>query len=212
MAYATRQTSPRTLDDGEQALLLKVTGAHARGYRDHVLFSAALGTALRQAELLGLNMGDVYTAAGRPRRRFPLSVFKRSNKDVDMQEAILPDNLIHKLQRYREWKRLRGESLEPAAPLFLSRQAQIPWSGGARRRLSARMYREAFKRWQKRAGFTRFFNVHALRHTALSNLYRDTKDLRLVQRVARHKSVTTTQIYTHPTDEDVLRAVRGMRC
>lgn len=203
MSYALRQVPPRTLDDQEQTQILKCTGEHARGYRDHVLFSMALGTALRQAELLALNLSDVYLASGRARRRFPLSVFKRSNKDVEMQEAILPDNLQYKLERYREWKRIRGEDLADAAPLFVSRHNL---------RLSARMMRVAFVRWQEKAGFQRRFSVHALRHTALSNLYRDTKDLRLVQRVARHKSVTSTQIYTHPSDEDVVRAVRGLKC
>ena len=203
MSYAARQTPPRTLDDHEQQLLLRVTGEHARGYRDHVLFSAALGTALRQAELLALNLGDVYLPSGGARRRFPLTVFKRSNCDVEMQEAIVPDSLQHKLERFRHWKRTHDESLADSAPLFISRHNL---------RLSARMMRAAFVRWQEKAGFQRRFSVHALRHTALSNLYRDTKDLRLVQRVARHKSVTSTQIYTHPSDEDVVRAVRGLKC
>ena len=51
-AYAGIHRPPRTMTDAEQALLLKATGEHARGFRDHVLFSMALGTGLRESELL----------------------------------------------------------------------------------------------------------------------------------------------------------------
>jgi hypothetical protein len=43
-------------------------------------------------------------------------------------------------------------------------------------------------------------------------LYRETKEFRLTQRFARHKSILTTAVYPHPTDEDLLRAVEGMVC
>ena len=63
-----------------------------------------------------------------------------------------------------------------------------------------------------RNGRARRFNFHALRHSALTNLYRRTRDIRVVQRVARHKSVDTTTISAAPTDEDILRAVRELPC
>jgi hypothetical protein len=43
-------------------------------------------------------------------------------------------------------------------------------------------------------------------------VYRKTKDIRLTQRIARHKSILTTEIYSHPTDEDLVRAVTGLPC
>ena len=46
-----------------------------------------------------------------------------------------------------------------------------------------------------------------LRHAACSSIYALSKDLRLTQRFARHRSVLTTMIYTHPSDEDLVRAV-----
>ena len=53
---------------------------------------------------------------------------------------------------------------------------------------------------------------HTLRHHACSAVYRQSKDLRLTQKFARHKSVVTTSIYTHPTDDELLRAVQGLVC
>ena len=115
----------------------------------------------------------------------------------------MPDSARYKLEKYLRWKKARGESLAQDAPLFISRLS---------RRLSTRQLRHAFHVWQERADFDRRFNFHSLRHSALSNLYRETRDIRLVQRQARHKSIMTTTIYAIPSDEDVLRAVRDLPC
>ena len=63
---------PRTLTDLEQKLILKTTGEHRDGFRDHVIISLALGTGLREHELLALDCGDVYAEDGRARRRVTL--------------------------------------------------------------------------------------------------------------------------------------------
>jgi integrase len=60
---------PRTLTELEQKLILKTTGEHRDGFRDHVLISLALGTGLREHELLALDMGDVFDDDGRVRSR-----------------------------------------------------------------------------------------------------------------------------------------------
>jgi site-specific recombinase XerC len=194
---------PRTLTELEQKLLLKVTGEHRDGFRDHVLISLALGTGLREHELLALDLGDVFDGDGRAKRRVALRVFKRSADEPAVQEVVLPDLVRAKLEKLRAWKKREGESLAPDAPLFVSRLG---------RRLSARQLRENFATWQRRAGFERRLSFHALRHTACSTIYRRTKDIRLTQRFARHKSILTTSIYAHPSDEDMVRAVRELPC
>ena len=104
-AYADRiARAPRTLSEHEQRALLAVTGQHKDGFRDHVIYSLALGTGLREHELLALNMGEVFTD-GRARRRVQLRVFKRSNDDLASQEIILPDNVRAKLDKLYAWKR-----------------------------------------------------------------------------------------------------------
>ncbi len=203
-AYAdSARRAPRTLTEIEQRLLLKATGQHRDGFRDHVIFSVALGTALREHEIVGLDVGDVFDAAGKARRRVQLRVFKRSNDDPEAQEVLLPDGLRAKLDKFYRWKKRGGQSVAADAPLFMSRR---------KRRLSLRQVRNAFRVWQERAGFDRHFCFHALRHTACTNLYRRTRDIRLTQRFARHKSILTTSIYAHPSDDDLLRSVRDLPC
>ena len=198
--------APRTLTETEQRLLLKTTGQHRGGFRDHVIYSMALGTALREHEILALNVGDVFDIVdgkSKSRRRVQLLVFKSSNDDPDAQEIILPDALRAKLDKFHGWKKRAGQSVAPEAPLFMSRR---------KRRLSQRQVRHAFHVWQERAGFQRRLCFHTLRHTACSNLYRRTLDIRLTQRFARHKSIITTSIYAHPSDDELMRSVRDLPC
>ena len=121
----------------------------------------------------------------------------------DVQEVLLPDAVREKLTAFRLWKQARGEDLSPLAPLFVSQRGL---------RLSARQVRHLFQVWQGRAGFERLLPFHALRHTACSNVYRVGRDIRLTQRFARHASIMTTAIYTHPTEEELARAVEGIVC
>ena len=202
---------PRTLTEQEQTALLKAAGEHAWGFRDHVLLSVALGTGLREHELLALSVGDVFHDAGNPRRRFPLPAYKGKGRasaagqptPPPHQEAIVPDDAHYKLRKFYAWKRIRGEPLQAEAPLFLSR---------FNKRLSPRRFRSLFREWQTLAGFERTFTVHELRHTALTRLWQRTKDLRMVQRMARHSSAKTTEIYTHVNDDDFLAQMRKQPC
>ena len=62
------------------------------------------------------------------------------------------------------------------------------------------------------AGFDRLYPFHALRHTAITNVYRASRDLFLAQRFARHASPLTTVIYSHPSDDDLREGIRALRC
>ena len=203
-AYAaTVARPPRTLTEVEQARVLKVTGERRDGFRDHVIFALALGTGLREFEIAALNVGDVMHVDGRVRRRVTLRVFKRASDNPAPQEVFLPDALWYKLAKFIGWKKTSGEGLDADCPLFISRR---------KKRIATRTLRYLFRLWQERAGLDRPFNFHALRHTSLTNLHRRTKDLRVVQRVARHKSLDTTMRYTAPSDEDILSAMRDQPC
>jgi integrase len=202
--YASAITRPpKTLTEREVALLLRATGQHKDGFRDHVLISLALATGLREHELLALDVGDLTDDAGRVRRHVRLRVFKRSSDETAHQEIVLSDTVRAKLEKMLRGRRDEDADVGPTSPVFISRLG---------RRLSSRQLRRAFREWQKRAGLDRCFHFHAIRHTACTTVYRNTRDLRLTQRFARHRSVLSTAIYTHPSDDELLRAVQAIPC
>jgi integrase len=190
--------SPTTLTADEQRLILRAT---AGNLRDHLIFSLALGTGLRLAEIVGLDVGDVFATDGTPRVR--VRVRKEIAKGGRAADVFLPDRLVAKLKRFWRWKRDRGESLDPTAPLFANQSG---------RRISKRRVQFAWATWQRRAGFDRVYGFHALRHTAVTNVYRASRDLFLAQRFARHASPLTTTVYTHPSDEDMATRLRVLGC
>ncbi len=118
-------------------------------------------------------------------------------------DVFLPDALLVKLRRFWRHKATRREGFRPGDPLFCSQ---------SRCRISPRRVQFAFRTWQVKAGFDRLYPFHALRHTAVTNVYRASRDLFLAQRFARHVSPLTTINYTHPSDEERAEGVRELRC
>ena len=190
--------SPTTLTQDEQKLILRVTAPHRR---DHLIISIALGTGLRLAELVGLNVGDVYTQDGTPRVR--VRIRREITKGGRAADVFLPTKLVTKMKRFWTWKRRRGESLDTGAPLLCNQ---------SRTRISKRRVQFLWRTWQQRAGFDRLYPLHAIRHSAVTNVYRKTRDLYLAQRFARHASPLTTTVYTHPSDEEIARQIRSLSC
>lgn len=214
MSYIERAAKlpPRTLTVAEQKKLLATSGKHRDGLRDHVIFSVALSTGAREMEIVGMNVGDVVPLdrEGSPRwplkvkRTIELRIYKRlANTPAEAQYLRLSDAAFFKLQKYVDATFVaRGFKPSADAPLFRSRK------GG--RRLSTKAVRTLFHVWQRRAGFSKLHGFHILRHTAISNAYRDSKSIRLAQRIARHADIRTTMRYEHASDEDVERVAKGM--
>ena len=195
----------RTLTDVEVAKVLRASGEHRDGFRDHVIISLALATGLREHEIVALNVGDVSPDGSRCQRHVQLRVFKRASKEPASQEIVLSDGVRAKIEKLLHLRARAGKdkSLSLDAPLFVSRIG---------RRLSTRQLRRAFQVWQERAALERRLNFHSARHTAVSGVYRRTRDICLTQRFARHPSIESTMIYTHCSDEDLLRVVQELPC
>ena len=190
--------SPTTLTIDEQRLILRATAGNVR---DHTIISVALGTGLRLAEIVGLDVSDVFSPDGTPRVR--VRVRKEIAKGGRAADVFLPDRLVAKLKRFWRWKREWGEDLAPDAPLFANQSG---------RRISKRRVQFTWATWQRRAGFDRVYGFHALRHTAVTNVYRASRDLFLAQRFARHVSPLTTTVYTHPSDEETRERMKSLPC
>ena len=109
--------SPQTLTYYKQKELLRITRQNPR---DNLIYSLALGTGLRLAEIVGLNVGDLYLPDGKPRARIRLR--REFVKGGRVADVFLPDSLIRKLRRFWAWKARKREGLQPSDPLFCSQE------------------------------------------------------------------------------------------
>jgi integrase len=221
------RSAPRTLSLEEAEQLLEATGQHVDGFRDHVIFHLALATALREHEIVALNVGDVVReiagaaprAARGPRR--PGRAARGPRRPG--RAARGPGVTIRTWIQLRVFKRSRHaagdvEDQQVVLPRIVRLKLEkfIGWKKkhgedlrpGAplflsrfRRRLSTRQIRNLNEVWQQRAGFDRVHPFHRMRHTALSQLYDSTGDVLLVQKAARHASGRSTEIYMHPSND-----------
>lgn len=101
-----------------------------------------------------------------------------------------------------EWLERRAEDYPESLYLFPNNNGG-PVDTSYMRRMVKRTAREADVREAEKV------SPHTLRHTFATELYRETKDLRLVQKALGHEDVSTTQIYTHIVDEDLEEAMRN---
>src|SRR5712692_8629664 len=150
--------SPQTLTHAEQRAILRAT---ARNLRDHLIYSLALGTGPRLAEIVGLNVGDVYTPEGKPKNRVRLRPEVAKNGRAG--DVFLPDALLVKFRKFWRHKATRSEGLRPEDPLLCSQ---------SRTRISPRRVQFAFRTWQVKTGFDRLYPFHSLRRSAITNVYR----------------------------------------
>src|SRR2546428_8818505 len=107
--------SPPTLTEGEVRAIFAATISNPR---DHVIYSMALGTGLRLAEIVGLNVGDVFAPDGTPRSR--VRIRPEIAKGGRAGDVFLPDALIPKLRKFWSYKRARSEALDSGDPHLYS--------------------------------------------------------------------------------------------
>ena len=105
--------SPTTLTTDEQRLILRATAGNVR---DHTIYSLALGTGLRLAEIVGLDVGDVFAPDGTPRVR--VRVRKEIAKGGRAADVFLPAKQLQSLwalsARLTNPARVHSEASGPA--------------------------------------------------------------------------------------------------
>jgi integrase/recombinase XerC len=150
--------------------------------RDLAILETLYGSGLRAAELVGLNRSDLDFAAETMR------VCGKGDK-----ERIVPlgRKEAEALGRY-----LSGRRNRDAEPVFLNRQG---------RRLTTRSVQHIVQRSLSRVADVAATNPHALRHAFATHLLERGADLRAVQELLGHASLSTTQVYTHVSAERLRR-------
>lgn len=155
---------------------------------------ACLG--LRASEIRALRMGDVQLQG---KASLSVQTLKRRHAVVD--HLPLEGGIKSHLRDYLRWKGQAGESVEAAAPLLISNKAVS---------FSLRGIEHLMKRLMQGAGLDSRYSIHSLRHTTAVHLLRRTKNLRLVQKVLRHASITTTEKYADVMEDEIRQSLDGL--
>jgi integrase/recombinase XerC len=193
------KTLPRHLRPGEVENLLEapseaVVSDERLARRDRAILELLYAAGLRVSELVSLDWQAIDLSAR------VLRVVGKGNK-----ERMVPFGrpAADALRRWLEvWESLRRESKEADAsePVFLN------FRGG---RLSDRSVRNIIDRWVDQAAVARGVHPHTMRHTFATHLLEAGADLRTIQELLGHSSLSTTQRYTHLEVERLLSVYRG---
>lgn len=188
------KTTPVLTEEEIQRLL---TAAQLHSIRDSTMITTALFTGLRNAELIGLTIECIapYTEVSTV-LELPAQIAKGHRP---RQIPLHPD-LRAKLQNFLCWKEENYEPLHPDSPLFLSKFRKQP--------LSTRDFQRIVNHLSKTA-IHRRIHPHTLRHTFATRALR-MSNLRVTQKLLGHANVQTTQRYTHPSTDDMEKAIRNM--
>lgn len=183
------QRLPDTLDQHEVGRLLDAAdGAGPLALRDRALLELLYAAGLRVSEATGLDREDLY-AGGFVR------VIGKGDK-----ERLVPvgDLALEAIEAYLAARDAPREGVDPtqlgAEPLFTSVRG---------RRLDRMSAWRVLRAAATRAGLSGRVTPHTLRHSFATHLLEGGADLRVVQELLGHASITTTQLYTHITGERI---------
>jgi integrase/recombinase XerC len=177
---------PAFLDEHEMRRLLDVPSqAKWQGLRDRAILETLYSTGIRVSELVGLNRHDLDEIGG--------AVMVRGK---GKKERLCPigETAVQAIQRYLD-RRPRALSAAGAA-VFVSQKGT---------RLSARQVDRLLARYAALAHLPPAISPHSLRHSFATHLLDRGADLRSVQELLGHASLSTTQIYTHVTPQRLKR-------
>jgi integrase/recombinase XerC len=168
---------PATLDADQVAHLLAISGDDPLTLRDRAMLELFYSSGLRLAELAGLELGEVDLADRTVR------VMGKGSK-----VRIVPVGK-HAVAAIRDWLAVRGELAHAGeTALFVSRRGV---------RVSKRSVQTRMNDWARRQGAPTRVHPHMLRHSFATHLLESSGNLRAVQELLGHASISTTQIYTH---------------
>ena len=170
---------PRALKASEVAALLdRIPAATPLELRDRALFELAYACGLRAEELVNLDAGSI---------SFDAEEVRVEGKGAKTRVIPVGERALEAAGRYLERARpaLAGGDGEPA--LFLSKSG---------RRLSTSDVRRRLRTWERQVESAGDLSPHALRHSFATHLLEGGADIRAIQELLGHASVSTTQIYT----------------
>lgn len=173
---------PKFLSEEEMKSLLEISPETLLDYRDKAILEVLYSTGMRVTELISLDIDDVDFIGG---------IIKVKGKGSKERLVPIGDKALISIRKYLE---ARSEENIPAnrrgrkSVLFLNKN---------KKRISARSVRRIINKHILRTSRKRNISPHSLRHSFATHMLNRGANLRVVQELLGHKSLSTTQIYTH---------------
>jgi len=185
----TRQVDFLELEEMER-LLAAASGTSLRALRDRAILELFFSAGLRVSELTSLDREHVNLHKGE---------FSVRGKGSKLRIVFLSDAARDAIARYLDKRRDMDPALFIAVPV--SKKGFVKERGSTDLRLTGRSVQRLVKRYAAKAGIVKDVHPHTLRHSFATDLLQNGADIRSVQAMLGHASITTTQIYTHVTNE-----------
>lgn len=158
-----------------------------QGLRDKAIIELLFSSGLRVSELVNLNRDHINTK----RREF--MVRGKGQKD---RPIFISETAASYIEDYL------ASRIDNLPPLFLTySRNNLSSNSGDYRRLSARSIQRMVSKYARLAGITKHVSPHTMRHSYATDLLMNGADLRSVQTMLGHSNISTTQVYTHVTDQ-----------
>lgn len=170
-------------------ILEQINGSNEAELRDRAMIALLFSSGLRVSELSRLNRDHINIK----RREF--MVRGKGQKD---RPVFIGENTAQYIEEYIT---SRTDTLPP---LFISYRDTTPLhldTSGDFRRLTTRSIQRIVKKYALKAGITKKVSPHTMRHSFATDLLMNGADLRSVQSLLGHSNISTTQMYTHVTDQ-----------
>lgn len=186
---------PKYLSLDESKKLLEVAGSeeNRNAERDYAIITLFLNCGMRLSELVNINIKDITFSESK------LNVIGKGNKE---RTIYLNKACVSAINEYLLVRPKEGIKYDSKDALFLSER---------RERISNRTVQLIVKKELLKAGLDiNKYSVHKLRHTAATLMYQyGNVDIRALQELLGHESISTTEIYTHVDNSQIRSAVEN---
>lgn len=179
---------PQFLDIGEIEKLLEAPDDDEAGSRDRAVLETLYSAGMRVSELVGLSMDDVDFIGG---------IAKVRGKGKKERLAPIGDKAISAIRRYLEKR--KSAKVNGLACEWVNGEALFTNLRGGR--LTDRSVRRIVHKYIQKTALKQGISPHSLRHSFATHLLNRGCDLRSVQELLGHSSLSTTQRYTHVSTE-----------
>lgn len=185
-----------SLDDSRKLLSTTLNEDNRNYERDYAIIALFLNCGMRLSELVGINIQDIDF------NEYKLNVVGKGNKErtIYLNKACI--SALNDYLSVRPKQGIKHDNKNSEKALFLSER---------RTRISNRTVEAIVDKQLKAANLdSRKYSVHKLRHTAATLMYQYGQvDIRALQELLGHESISTTEIYTHVSNEQVRNAVEN---